>query len=312
MNAEAADVDLTATVVKPSEATSGRLDRSLPYALASLFAVGYTVLSLSRYQRFATPSWDNAIFEQAIRAYAHFQAPIVPIKGPGYNILGDHFSPIIALVAPFYRLFPHAQTLLVAQAVLVALSIVPIARVAIQKIGLRSGVAIAAGYGLSFGLGSAIATDFHAIAFATVLIAFAGAAYVERRWSAVVCWSLPLLLVKEDLGLTVAVIGIAVTLAGGRRAGVWLIAAGLIGFLLIVLVIIPAFNPSSAYEYWANAGGSGTGPGLLATFFTGWQTKGLTLLLTFGITGFLALRSPWVLVTIPTLGWRFVGDRTVY
>ncbi|MEO6957069.1 MAG: DUF2079 domain-containing protein, partial [Antricoccus sp.] len=130
--------------------------------------------------------------------------------------------------------------------------------------------------------------------------------------SAVVCWSLPLLLVKEDLGLTVAVIGIAVTLAGGRRAGVWLIASGLIGFLLIVLVIIPAFNPSSAYEYWANAGASGTGPGLLATFFSGWQTKGLTLLLTFGITGFFALRSPWVLVTIPTLGWRFVGDRTVY
>jgi hypothetical protein len=37
-----------------------------------------------------------------------------------------------------------------------------------------------------------------------------------------------------------------------------------------------------------------------------------TLLLTFGVTGFLALRSPWALVALPTLAWRFLSDESNY
>ena len=75
-----------------------------------------------------TRSWDLGIFEQVVRAYAHLQAPIADLKGPGTNILGDHFSPVTALLAPFYRLFPTPVTLLVAQAALFALAAVPVTR----------------------------------------------------------------------------------------------------------------------------------------------------------------------------------------
>ena len=44
------------------------------------------------YERFADRSWDLAIFTQAVRAYAHGHAPIASIKGPGFDLLGDHFS----------------------------------------------------------------------------------------------------------------------------------------------------------------------------------------------------------------------------
>jgi len=30
-----------------------------------------------------------------VRHYAHFEAPIVTLKGDGYNIWADHFHPII-------------------------------------------------------------------------------------------------------------------------------------------------------------------------------------------------------------------------
>jgi len=46
--------------------------------------------------------YDLGIFDQAVRRYAHFQAPIVTLKGDDFNILGDHFHPIIALWAPLY------------------------------------------------------------------------------------------------------------------------------------------------------------------------------------------------------------------
>ena len=57
----------------------------------------------------------------------------------------------------------------------------------------------------------AVAAQFHEIAFAMPMLAFASAAFVERRWVAVTAWSAPLVLVKEDMGLTVLMIG------GGRH-----------------------------------------------------------------------------------------------
>lgn len=290
-----------------------RVAASVPYALAVVFATAYTALSLGRHHRYDTPSWDNAIFEQAVRAYAHLHAPVVDIKGPGFNILGDHFSPIIALLAPVYRIFPHAQTLLVAQAVLVALPVAVIGRAACSRLGLAGGTAVAVAYGLSFGVAAAVYADFHEVAFAAPVIALAGVAYIDGRWRAVAAWSLALLLVKEDLGLTVLVIGLVIAWRGARRTGLVVAAAGLVGFLLVVLVVIPAFNPTGGYDYISVIGGGGAdGPGPVTTFFTGWDTKALTLLVTFGITGFLGLRSPWVLVAGPTFAWRFVGDNAYY
>lgn len=285
----------------------------LPYALWAVLCTAYATLALARFHRLETPSWDNAIFEQAIRGYASLGAPIVDIKGPGYNILGDHFSPITALVAPFYRLFPDATTLLIVQAVLVSFSAVPITRLALARLGTASGITIAIAYGLSFGIASAVYVDFHEVAFAAPLLALAGAAYVNRRWTRVAVWSSLLIFVKEDMGLTIVAVGVVLALSGSRRVGALLAVGGLVGFVLVLTVIIPAFNPAGTYDYFGVLSGDRPGgPGPLTTFFTAWDTKILTVALTLGITGFMALRSPWVLVAGPTLLWRLVGDNDYY
>lgn len=298
---------------RPATTTTTIPLRWLPYALWAFFAGVYSLLSLTRFNILSTPSWDNAIFQQAISGYAHLRAPIVDIKGPGYNILGDHFSPILAMLAPVYRLFPYAQTLLVAQAVLITLSVVPITRMALRRLGPAGGAAVALAYVLSFGIQSAVYTDFHEMAFAAPLIAFAGEAYLRRRWWAAAAWALPLLLVKEDLGVTVAAIGVVLLLfAGARRIGAGLVVIGAGAFVVVLFVVIPAFNQSGSFDYWGAVSFGQAGPGPVQTFFTGWDLKTVTLLLTFGITGFLALRSPWVLVAGPTLAWRWVGQNNEY
>lgn len=276
---------------------------------AVLCGAAYTTLALVRFRTFEPTSYDNAIFEQAIRGYAHLQAPIVPIKGPDFNLLGDHFSPIIALVAPAYRLFPAAQTLLVAQAVLIAISVYVITSLGLRRLGLWAGGGIAVAYGLSFGLQSAVTSNFHEVAFGAPLLALAGAAYVEHRHGRVVAWSLPLLLVKEDLGLTVALIGLALWLVGERRRGTVLAAAGAIGFLLVIIVVIPTINPDGAYAYTGNVGGD---RGLLATVLDDAGRKALTVVMTFAVAGFAALASPWALLVLPTFAWRFAGDNAFY
>lgn len=286
-----------------------RTEWSIAAVWALVCAVLYTTLAVLRHRRLVPTSWDNAIFEQALRGYADLGWPIVDIKGPGFNLLGDHFHPIIALLAPVYRLAPTAETLLVAQAVLLAWSVLVITALAVRHLGTRFGVAVGVAYGLSFGLVNAVAAQFHEVAFAAPLLALAGAAYVERRWRAVVLWTLPLLLVKEDLGLTVAVVGLVLWSVGERRRGLLLGAVGVVAAALIVLVVLPSFNPAGAYDYTGNVGGDA---GVAITFFTDVERKLLTVLLTFAVTGLAALFSRWALLVLPTFAWRFVGDVEFY
>ncbi|WP_415952543.1 DUF2079 domain-containing protein [Streptomyces sp. KLOTTS4A1] len=199
-----------------------------PWGLAVGFFLAYTTVSVLRWAKFGTKSWDLGIFEQAIRGYAHLQAPIADLKGPGAHILGDHFSPVTALLAPLYRLFPGPVTLLVAQAALFALSVVPVTRAAGRLLGRAGGLCLGLAYGLSWGLQKAVDFDFHEIAFAVPLIAFSLEALLARRWRAALGWALPLVLVKEDMGLTLTAIALIVAWrarqaararAGGEDAG---------------------------------------------------------------------------------------------
>ncbi|MCD9196994.1 DUF2079 domain-containing protein [Aeromicrobium wangtongii] len=287
--------------------TASRAQHALAGALALVCAVAYGALTLIRFHRFAINSFDNAIFEQVIKSYSRLSTPVADVKGPGYNIFGDHFSPVTALIAPFYRAFPSAQTVLLAQVVLIAISIYVIALLAMRRLGTPLGLVIGILYGFSFGLQSAVQVNFHEVAFAAPLLAMAGAAYVDRRYDRVVWWSLPLLLVKEDLGLTVAVIGAVLWLAGERRRGVVLALVGVLGSALLVLVVIPAFNGSGEYTH------STLGErGLLTTLFDQVDRKAATVLLTVGITGLAALASPWVLLILPTLAGRFINDVPYY
>ena len=284
------------------------------------------------------PSWDLAIFSEMAKAYAHLQAPIVPVKGDGFNLLGDHFHPILILLGPIWRLFPTPLSLLITQDLLLAVSAWPLTRLAGRLTNQWVGGALGLVYVLSWGMQGAVAAQFHEIAFAMPMLAFASAAFVERRWVAVTAWSAPLVLVKEDMGLTVLMIGVAVILTslvptcyrtctvGGPRAdgadgeaddaaarnrrrgvrlGVGMIVGGVAAFLFSVLVFLPAFNINGVWDYGLSSENKPAAPDALIQ-----KVKVVVMLiLTSGVVG---LTSPWLLVVLPTLAWRFLGSVDFY
>jgi len=309
-------------------------------ALAAFAA--YTTLSVARYLRLSPGSWDLGIYTQYVRQLADLHAPVVAIRGPGFNLLGDHFQPIVALVAPFFRLFPTPVTLLVAQALLTAVSVVPVCRAARELLGTGVSRVIGAAYGFSWGLQQMIIFDFHEIAFAVPLLACSLSALVRRRPRAAAAWALPLVFVKEDQGLTVAAIGlvmIALAAGAGVRqwrerpggsaghdgeagAGVWaaagavLVVWGLGWSALAIAVIIPHFNPAHHYMYWSDGGvispGGGhiSASGLLAQFAHAGPVKLRTTVLVLLPVAFLALRSPLAAVAVPALALRFLSTNS--
>ena len=159
---------------------------------------------------------------------------------------------MLAALAPLYRLFPSPYTLLLAQAALLALAVVPLARQATRVLGRRAAHVIAFGYGLSWGIASAVGFDFHEVCFAVPLVSYALEALARRSWRRALAWAVPLLLVKEDLGLTLAAIGAYVAWRGPRRLGIAAAVLGLVGSALEFKVLMPFFNPSGTYAHAAN------------------------------------------------------------
>ena len=287
-------------------------ERALPWVMALAFAGLYATISVARFERLGTRSFDLGIFEQAIRHYAQLQAPIVDLEGAGHNFLGDHWNPAIAVFAPFYRLFPTPVTLLVGQAVVIAVGVVPMTRSGMRHLGRWPGVAVGLAFGMSYGIQAAVDFDVHEVALAVPLLAFALEAFLAGRWTGVVAWAAPLVLVKEDLGLTVAAIGLVLGLVGARRWGVGLAVFGLASFALTMTVLIPHFNAegSTGFSRLETQPGTGTLLQRLLDLTLDVATPGpraTTMLLLLVVTAFLGLRSPLMILVLPTLAWRFVS-----
>src|SRR5579875_1039753 len=79
--------------------SSGRRDPVIWLIAGGVFAC-YTTISVFRYLRLDPTSWDLGIFTEYVSQYARLHAPVVDIRGAGFDLLGDHFHPIVALIAP--------------------------------------------------------------------------------------------------------------------------------------------------------------------------------------------------------------------
>jgi uncharacterized membrane protein len=272
-----------------------------------VFAVVYGAIALFRYTHFVWSSWDLGIFTQVVSQYAQLQAPSIPIKGSDVNALGDHFSPALAVLAVPYSIVSSPVTLLVSQAVLLAWSTFPVHRLATRRLGFWPGLAVTVAYAVSFGVVQAVLVDFHEVALAVPLMAYAVEGLAEHRWRQVAVAAVPLVLVKEDLGVTVAAIGLVCALRGAPRLGVILGAFGLVASALEILWLVPALSSTGGYAYLAQLGVSdGGGRSWFAVEKLG------TLLKYTWVTAGLCWLSTLSLVALPTIAWRFVSSNASY
>lgn len=280
------------------------------YGAALLAFIAYLLLALQQWRRSESPSYDLGIFVQLLQRYSHFEAPIVTVKGPTYNLLGDHFHPLLAILAPFYAIAPSAFTVMVLQVILLAVSTFFIAKIAHEHLGVAGGWFIGLAYATCWGVQQAAAVQFHEVALGAPILAIALWQFLRRHWLTAAIWAGLLVFVKEDLCLTVFAFGLLLAwrskdwkLGGGLA--VW----GLAWTFLTFKVILPAMNPAGKYDHGKsmNTDQIFSDPLKVTSEILTNDTKMATVLLLCVGVMFLLLRTEIALLALPTLAWRFLS-----
>jgi len=303
--------------------------------VSAFCAACYLVTSFTVYGQYVGSGYDLGLFDQAVRAYSHFHAPITPLKSPDFNLLGDHFHPILALLAPGYWIWDNPGVLLIAQDLLVAASIPVVYRFTRRRAGFAFALVMAAAYGLSWPIQTMIDVQFHEVAVAVPLLALAIDALDRGDHKHLLLWSVPLLFVREDMGILVALMGVLVYVRAPRStASTWwrarllrrpppvalaLIVGGIAAYELVTAILIPSLSASHHFSYWQfDAIGSNLADALRGILIHPWHAvhvfftpgeKVRTLLYLLAPLAFLPLGSPYVLIALPLLAERFFNSR---
>lgn len=154
-----------------------------------LLAAVYATVGVARHETFRSTGFDLGLFDQVVWHLGNGDEPASSLKDLP-SIFGDHFSPVLLLFAPLGALEAGPVPLVIAQSVLVAASVGPVALFARPRLGDRGALAVAVAYGLFCGVQSAMAFDFHEVAVAPLLIAGRSCSPTGARgggrWPA--CW----------------------------------------------------------------------------------------------------------------------------
>ncbi|MEM3696133.1 MAG: DUF2079 domain-containing protein [Candidatus Bathyarchaeia archaeon] len=178
------------------------------FAFILVYFAVISYLSLIKYYTFHATAWDLGVFSQSLYTTINFRTIFYNNLEIGSHF-HVHFSPILFLFVPFYALYQSPVTLIILQAIIVALGGIPLYFLAKNELGnTKHSLAFTALYFLYPVLHASNLYDFHPEAFIP-LLGFSAIYFLKNnKWSKYFACILLLLSVKEDASLVVVGIGL--------------------------------------------------------------------------------------------------------
>lgn len=206
-------------------------------AAITAYALYFSFTTVQIHRGIGTSAYDFGLYDQGIWLLSQGKTPFVTLMGR--NLFGDHTSFILLPLVPLMWMFSSTSLLFVVQTLAIASGAIPIyafARKHLESDAL--GCVFACTYLLYPAVSWTNVENFHPDSFLGVFIATALWAALHRKWRWYVGAVLLALMVKEDVVLVVAPIGVWVALRRDVRIGVATvigsIGAALICFLLVI------------------------------------------------------------------------------
>lgn len=203
-------------------------------------------LGWERHVRFATFGFDLGVYDQAVWLLSRFKEPFMTIRG--LHFWGFHSNYAIVLLAPFYWLGAGPLFLLVVQALTQASGAIAIYLLARDRLADRwMAVGMAGVLLLNPTYQYLVWEYFHPDAMAIAPFLFAYWAARAGRWRRFAVAAVLAVAWKEDVALSMAVVGVLIFLWGDRRIGAIVFGAAAGFFALVTRVIIPQVNGIAAF-----------------------------------------------------------------
>lgn len=216
---------------------------------AGLFLALFGFHMVREYWWFRIHSFDFGIFDQGLWLLSRGLEPFVTVRG--LHLFADHSSYIMALLAPFYRLFTSQELLLVFTVAVLAAG-GPLVYSLARKLGASQLPALAAGliYLLHPATSWNAVDNFHPEVLAIPLV-IGGFLLIHREREG---WGLGLLglalLAKEDVPLLLIPLGLYLAFVLGRRAlGLSVAGVSVVVLVLHLTVLLPFFSTTGELLY---------------------------------------------------------------
>lgn len=303
-----------------------RPSRAAPAVIVvtALFVVFFGLSNWFRQVNLQTAQFDMGNMDQVLwhTLHGHWFQLTDPGSGALIPRSAIHTDFLLLIYLPFYTLFQDPRTPLVLQVLAVASGVIPLYLLARKKIGAPAGAFMSVLYLLYPTLEWAVTFDVHAVVLATPLFLWAWWAATERRWRVYYAAISLALLGKEEVGLTVAAIGVYWGWRRGYRTmGIVSVLLG-IGWTALMLGVVIPFSRAApghfAFSYYSDFGSSYSEVlrnvlshpiDVLVTFFKADRVLLLgQLLLPVGLVALAGL--PVLLVALPELAVNFLSSNS--
>ena len=93
-------------------------------AAVIIYFLAFSFLSVAKHEALNSTAYDLAIFDQTIWGYSSGENLFNTVRG--VVLLGDHAHPILFILAPLYWICSNVNILLIFQALLIALTAIPL------------------------------------------------------------------------------------------------------------------------------------------------------------------------------------------
>jgi len=130
------------------------------------------VLQMRRFACLGASAFDLGIFQQAVWLLSQGAPPFVTLRG--MNIFADHFTPILYLFVPFYRLWAHPFWLFLGQTMALSTGAMPLYRLALRETA-KPWVAVLIVFGYFFhpAIFTMLLFDFHPVVLSVPFVLWA-------------------------------------------------------------------------------------------------------------------------------------------
>ena len=210
------------------------------------FVIVFSFLSIKRYRTLNSYYYDLGIMNQVV--YNTSRGRFLEMTNQelikNTSRLAIHFDPILALFAPFYKVYSGPEVLLIGQSIILGLGALAIFLIS-QKVLKKNliNLIFALTYLFYFAIQRAVLFDFHAVTLATTFFLFALYFNLVNKNKLYFLFIFFALLTKEHVGLVVFFLGAYLFFVKKeKKTGIITAILGIIFFFATVYFVIPYFR----------------------------------------------------------------------